>query len=95
MNEASLTALKNIGPKTASWLTQVGVDDRDALVALGPVDAYLLLTAAGYATSPVLLYAIYGALHGMDWRAVPNEVKADMRRRAGLPPPQPNDRELF
>jgi hypothetical protein len=85
MANAALLTLKNIGSKTAAWLQDVGVGDRAALAALGPVDAYLLLKAAGYPVSPVLLAAIFGALNHMDWRAVPDEVKVDMRARAGLP----------
>lgn len=81
---APLTELINIGPKTAGWLAEMGIVDRKSLADLGPVDAYRLLTAAGYPTSPVLLYALYGALNNLHWQLVPEVVKSNLKARAGL-----------
>jgi hypothetical protein len=38
--------LRNIGPKSAAWLRQVGLRTEADLVAVGPVEAYMRVRAA-------------------------------------------------
>lgn len=68
--------LRNIGPKSAAWLRQVGLHSRADLEAAGPVDAYMRVRRAGFRPSLNLLYALEGALQDCHWQEVP-----DGRRR--------------
>ncbi|MBO8043504.1 TfoX/Sxy family DNA transformation protein, partial [Pseudomonas aeruginosa] len=43
----SAPKLRNIGPKSAAWLRQVGLRSRDDLVAIGAVGAFAKVKRAG------------------------------------------------
>lgn len=70
MSEAKL---RNIGPKSAAWLRQVGLRTREDIAAAGPVDAFLRVKRAGFRPSLNLLYALEGALVDVHWQEVPTE----------------------
>ncbi len=74
-----LSALKNIGPRSAHWLASAGVGSVEALRALGSVKAYVRLKKLGYPVSLNLVYAIEGALIDLHWNALPPELKARLR----------------
>lgn len=79
----SLEGLKNIGPKTARALAAVGIEDETELRSVGPVGAWRRLKAANpQETSLVGLYAIYGALAGIHWNDLPDELKASLKEEA-------------
>ena len=63
--------LRNIGPKSAAWLRQVGLRTREDLEAAGPVDAFMRVKRAGFKPSLNLLYALEGALNDCHWQEVP------------------------
>jgi DNA transformation protein len=68
--------LRNVGPKSAAWLRQVGVRTQSDLVALGAVAAFIKVKRAGFRPSLNLLYALEGALLGCHWQQVPEERRA-------------------
>ena len=74
--------LRNLGPRSAEWLADIGVYTVDDLARVGVVEAYFLVKAKGYNASAVLLYALYGALHDMHWQDVPLETRAQLREEA-------------
>ena len=85
--------MRNIGPKSAAWLRQVGLHTRADLEAAGPVDAYMRVRRAGFRPSLNLLYALEGALTDCHWQEVPAErrqelVEAAEAAIAGLPLPR-------
>lgn len=86
MSRAS-PGLRNIGPKSAAWLRQVGLRTREDLAAVGPVEAWLRVKRAGFKPSSALLYALEGALQDCHWQQVPparrEQLLADAQ--AGLP----------
>jgi DNA transformation protein len=68
--------LKNVGPKSAAWLRQVGVRTQGDLETLGAVAAFIKVKRAGFRPSLNLLYALEGALLGCHWQQVPEERRA-------------------
>ena len=58
----STTTLRNIGPKSAAWLRQVGLRSHEDLVAVGAVGAFVKVRRAGFKPSLNLLYSLQGAL---------------------------------
>lgn len=44
----SAPKLRNIGPKSAAWLRQVGLRSREDLVATGAVGAFVKVKRAGF-----------------------------------------------
>ena len=85
--------LRNIGPKSAAWLRQVGLRSRDDLAAVGAVEAFMRVKRAGFKPSLNLLYALEGALLDCHWQQVPDERRGDLVQAAEaaialLPPPR-------
>lgn len=81
-----LSGLANLGPTTIRRLEAVDIRDRKALARVGPASAYRALCAEAGTRLPVCyyLYALEGALRGVDWRSLSPEDKARLRRDAGL-----------
>ena len=85
--------LRNIGPKSAAWLRQVGLRTEDELRAIGALEAFMRVKRAGFKPSLNLLYALEGALVGCHWQEVPQERRAELLAAAEaaialLPPPR-------
>ncbi|MBN8887057.1 MAG: TfoX/Sxy family protein [Rudaea sp.] len=68
--------IRNVGPKSAAWLRQVGVRTQEDLVRLGAVEAFMKVKRAGFRPSLNLLYALEGALVDCHWADLPDERKA-------------------
>jgi hypothetical protein len=68
--------IRNVGPKSAAWLRQVGVRTQEDLVRLGSVEAFMKVKRAGFRPSLNLLYALEGALADCHWADLPEERKA-------------------
>ncbi|HYE59499.1 MAG TPA: TfoX/Sxy family DNA transformation protein [Rhodothermales bacterium] len=73
--------LKNIGPKSAAWLREVGVQTRADLERIGPVFAYLLVRhrfpSAGI--NLLMAYALHGALTDEAYFALSPETREALR----------------
>ena len=67
--------LRNIGPKSAAWLRQVGLRTREELAEVGAVDAFMRVKRAGFKPSLNLLYALEGALLDCHWQEVPEATR--------------------
>ena len=85
--------LRNIGPKSAAWLRQVGLRTQEDLVAAGPVDAFMRVKRAGFKPSLNMLYALEGALQDCHWQEIPEARRAERVAAAEaaialLPPPR-------
>jgi hypothetical protein len=85
--------LRNIGPKSAAWLRQVGLRTEEDLVAAGPVDAFMRVRRAGFKPSLNMLYALEGALQDCHWQEVPEARRTELvaaveAATAELPPPR-------
>ncbi len=85
--------MRNIGPKSAAWLRQVGLHTRQDLADAGPVDAFMRVKRAGFKPSLNLLYALEGALHDCHWQEVTETRRGELVSAAEaaieqLPPPR-------
>jgi DNA transformation protein and related proteins len=75
---ASNEKIRNVGPKSAAWLRQVGVRTIDDLRATGVVETFMKVKRAGFRPSLNLLYAMQGALDDCHWADLPEDVKASL-----------------
>ena len=67
--------IRNVGPKSAAWLRQVGVRSQEDLARIGPVEAFLKVKRAGFRPSLNLLYSMAGALADCHWAELPEARK--------------------
>lgn len=75
---ASHDKIRNVGPKSAAWLRQVGVRTLDDLRAIGPVEAFMKVRRAGFRPSLNLVYALEGALLDCHWQQVPDDRRSEL-----------------
>jgi DNA transformation protein and related proteins len=73
-----MTKIRNVGPKSAAWLRQVGVRTTEDLARVGPIEAFLKVKRAGFRPSLNLLYAMAGALADCHWADLPEERKQEL-----------------
>ncbi|WP_440224185.1 TfoX/Sxy family protein [Dokdonella sp. MW10] len=70
--------IRNVGPKSAAWLRQVGVRTHEDLVRVGPVEAFMKVKRAGFRPSLNLLYAMAGAIDDCHWTDLPEDRRASL-----------------
>jgi len=83
-----ISALPNLGPRSAAWLAEIGIARKSQLVEIGSVGAWRLLREAGFRVSLVLIYAIEAALLDLHWSALPLELRESLKRQAREEPDQ-------
>ena len=74
--------LRNIGPKSAAWLRQVGLRSLEDVAAIGAVDAFMKVRRAGFKPSLNLLYSLEGALVDCHWQEVPEARRSELVQAA-------------
>ncbi len=72
--------IRNVGPKSAAWLRQVGVRTAEDLFRIGPVDVFLKVKRAGFRPSLNLLYSLAGAIDDCHWTDLAAERKEGLIR---------------
>jgi DNA transformation protein len=75
--------IRNVGPKSAAWLRQIGVRSTEDLIRVGPVEAFLKVKRAGFRPSLNLLYAMAGAMADCHWAELPEERKQELLAALG------------
>jgi hypothetical protein len=76
---SKLSSLRNIGPRTETWLNDIGIFTRADLERIGSVNIYRILKQKGHPVSMNLVWGVEGALADVDWREISEELKADVR----------------
>lgn len=85
MPDSEIPRLLNLGPASSRWLHAIGVTTEAELREMGAVRAFRILTLRGYRPSMNLVWAIEGALRGIHWTVLPEEVRQSMRAELGAP----------
>ena len=80
--EAPVASMKNIGPQSVKWLAAIGVHTRRDLHEVGAVNAFRMMRKLGYNVTPVMLYALQGALMDLHWNGIPVKLRDELRARA-------------
>ncbi|PIQ36436.1 MAG: transcriptional regulator [Lysobacterales bacterium CG17_big_fil_post_rev_8_21_14_2_50_64_11] len=70
--------VRNIGPKSAAWLRQVGIHSLAQLTEMGAVAAFIAIKRAGFRPSLNLLYALEGALLDCHWQEIPGDRRSEL-----------------
>lgn len=77
---SDISAYHNLGRKSVSQLKEIGISDFEQIRTLGVVEVYRRLRFAfGRAVTLNMLYALEGAVTGVDWRAISPERKAELK----------------
>ena len=76
--DGKLTKLKNIGEVSEKMLNSIDVYTKKDIEELGPATIYFILKSRGYDVSMNMVYALQGAIMGLHWNELPNDVKNDL-----------------
>jgi len=80
-DDRDILELPNIDPAMTQWLHEVGIDSADQLRAMGAARAYRMMRAwRPWSTELVMLWALEGAIEGVDWMDVTPERRVELRR---------------
>lgn len=75
---SELVKLKNIGPKTAKWLGDIGVHSLADIEELGVITAYIRLKDAYPQANLNALWSLQGALINLPYNQLPEDLKQDL-----------------
>ncbi len=76
-----MAKLRNLGPASAQWLAEVGINDQADLQRVGSVAAYAMVCRRQSKTSLNLLWALEAALRDIDWRELTEDDKNNLRKQ--------------
>ncbi|CAN7156940.1 TfoX/Sxy family DNA transformation protein [Rhizobium sp. LjRoot254] len=75
--------MRNLGPKSETWLAEIDIHTLDDLRAIGAVEAYARLRFRfGREITRNMLHSMAAAIADIDWRQLSPEHKADLDRAA-------------
>lgn len=82
-----ISEMRNLGPACERDLNAVGICTAEQLKSLGAEEAFLRMLAgrkkngtSSKCCNAAYLYAIYGAIHDVDWRDVPDRKKRAFKK---------------
>ena len=81
-----ISEMRNLGPACEKDLHGAGIYSAEDVIGLGAKETFIRMLIgrmqAGRSAkccNAVYLYAIYGAIHDVDWRDVPEAIKTDFK----------------
>lgn len=78
--------IRNVGPVSDLWLSEIGIRTIDDLERIGSVEAYRLIREIRPGASIILLYALEAALWDLHWNDLPPELKDRLHEQVGYRP---------
>ena len=88
-DDRRISEMRNLGPVCEKDFNDAGIMTAHDLIALGPEEAFrqMLLGRmrsgrSAKCCNAAYLYAIYGAIYDIDWRAIPEQKKLDYKKLA-------------
>lgn len=82
-----ISEMRNLGPACEKDLNDVGILVAQDVIDLGAKETFIRMLIgrlqrgqSAKACNAAYLYAIYGAIHDVDWREVPEPIKVDFKR---------------
>ncbi|MCA9031443.1 MAG: TfoX/Sxy family protein [Planctomycetaceae bacterium] len=78
-DDTPIESLRNLGPKSGTWLREAGITTVEELRRLGAVVAYQAVQQQRDGVSLNLLWALAAGLEGIDWRELTEERKEELK----------------
>lgn len=81
-----ISEMRNLGPAVEKDLQAVGIFYAEEVIKLGPEKTFLKmldgrkkLGRSAKCCNALYLYSIYGAIHNIDWRSIPEKKKKEYK----------------
>ena len=78
---SEISKMLNLGPKSAEWLAEIGIETREQVEQLGAVVVFQMLRQAGRRPSLNMLYALEAALTEVHWNQLSEKRKNELRKQ--------------
>ncbi len=75
-DDSELRSLPGLGPKSASWLSEIGIHSRSDLERAGAMTVFLRLQRHDIKPGLNMLYALVGAIEGRHWTEIARQEKS-------------------
>ena len=89
IDDRKISQMRNLGPACERDLQAAGIYTAEQLKAIGAEDAFVKMLIArrqqgrsGKCCNAAYLYALYGAIHGVDWRDLPLKQRERFKKFA-------------
>ncbi len=86
VDNRAISEMRNLGPAVEKDLAAVGVKTAQQVIDLGAEDAFVKMligrqeiNRSAKCCNALYLYAIYGAIHDVDWRELPEKLKTQFK----------------
>lgn len=86
VDDRKISEMRNLGPACEKDLAAVGITKASQVIILGAEETFVRMLLgrtkigrSGKCCNALYLYAIYGAIHDIDWREVSNKKKAEFK----------------
>lgn len=83
----TVSEMRNLGPAVENDFAAVGVTTAQQVIDLGAEDAFVQmllgrreLGRSAKCCNALYLYALHGAIHDIDWRELPENLKAKFKK---------------
>lgn len=73
--------MRNLGPKSRSWLSEAGINNIEDLKRVGAIPAFLAVRQLGHPVSFNLLWALAAAVEDRDWRDLSAQEKTFLKNK--------------
>ncbi len=81
MSGKPVSSIRNLGPKSDAGFARAGISTAEALIELGPDEAYYKYLTSGGTAHFIGYYCIVLGLQGRPWNDAQPEEKAELRVR--------------
>ncbi len=88
-DKRAISEMRNMGPACEPDLNAAGIMIAEDVIRIGPEETFIRMLLGRIQTgrsakccNASYLYAIHGAIHDLDWRAIPDEKKAEYKSLA-------------
>ena len=86
IDHRTISQMRNLGPACEQDLNAAGIFTAQDLIELGPEEAFIQMLMgrvsqgrSAKCCNASYLYALYGAIHDVDWRALPEAKKNEFK----------------
>lgn len=88
-DKRTISEMRNLGPVCEKDFNAVGIRTAAQIKKLGPEDAFIKMLLgrkqqgrSAKCCNAAYLYALHGAIHDIDWRAIPEKKKEEYKALA-------------
>ena len=84
--DRKISEMRNLGPACEKDLAAVGINKASQVLELGAKETFVRMligrtkvSRSGKCCNAAYLYALYGAIHDIDWREIPEKKKIEFK----------------